>query len=37
MCKLKGGMYKGGHYDVEMKGWMQTRGNSQVKIKRADG
>ena len=23
MCKLKGGMDKGGHYDVEMKGWMQ--------------
>ena len=24
MCKLKGGMNKGGHYDVELKGWMQT-------------
>ena len=23
MCKLKGRMDKGGHYDVEMKGWMQ--------------
>ena len=23
MCKLKGQMDKGGHYDVEMKGWMQ--------------
>ena len=22
MCKLKGGMDKGGHYDVEMKGWI---------------
>ena len=22
MCKLKGRMDKGGHYDVEMKGWM---------------
>ena len=22
-CKLKGGMDKGGHYDVEMKGWME--------------
>ena len=22
MCKLKGQMDKGGHYDVEMKGWM---------------
>ena len=23
MCKLKGGMDKGVHYDVEMKGWMK--------------
>ena len=23
MCKLKGRMDKEGHYDVEMKGWMQ--------------
>ena len=23
MCKLKWGMDKGGHYDVEMKGWME--------------
>ena len=23
MCKFKGRMDKGGHYDVEMKGWMQ--------------
>ena len=23
MCKLKGWMDKGGHYDVEIKGWMQ--------------
>ena len=23
MCKLKGRMEKGGHYDVQMKGWMQ--------------
>ena len=23
MCKLKGRMDKGGHYDVELKGWMQ--------------
>ena len=22
MCKLKGQLDKGGHYDVEMKGWM---------------
>ena len=26
MCKLKGRMHKRGHYDVEMKGWMQKRG-----------
>ena len=23
MCKLIGRLDKGGHYDVEMKGWMQ--------------
>ena len=23
MCKLKGRMNKGGHYDVEMIGWME--------------
>ena len=23
MCKLKGRISKGGHYDVEMKGWMK--------------
>ena len=23
LCTLKGGMNKGGHYDVEMKGWME--------------
>ena len=23
MCKVKGLMDKGGHYDVEIKGWMQ--------------
>ena len=23
MCKLKGWMDKGGHYDVEMKEWLQ--------------
>ena len=37
MCKLKGGMDKGGHYDVEMKGWMQKGGHYQMQIKRADG
>ena len=25
MCKLKGGMNKGGHYDVEMK-WVDAKG-----------
>ena len=30
--KLKGGMNKGGHYDVEMKGWHYS-----MQIKRADG
>ena len=25
MCKLKGQMDKGGHYDVEMKRWMKKR------------
>ena len=24
MCKLKGRMDKEGHYDLEMKGWMQN-------------
>ena len=23
MCKLKGRMEKGGHYDLQVKGWMQ--------------
>ena len=23
MCKLKGRMDKGGHYEVEIKGWME--------------
>ena len=23
MCKLQGRMDKGGHYDAEIKGWMQ--------------
>ena len=23
MCKFKGRLDKGGHYDVEIKGWMQ--------------
>ena len=36
MCKLKGRMDKDGHYDVEMKGWIQN-GHYDVQIKRADG
>ena len=32
MCKLKGQMDKGEHYDVEMKGWMQ-RGLYNVQLK----
>ena len=24
MCKLKGRMDKAGHYDVEMKGWIEN-------------
>ena len=33
MCKLKGQMDKGGHYDVEMKGWMGKEGNMMCKLK----
>ena len=33
MCKLKGGMNTGGHYDVEMKGWMQKDGVIRYKLK----
>ena len=33
MCKLKGGMDKGGHYDVEMTGWMQNGGIIRCKLK----
>ena len=36
MCKLKGWMDKGGHYDVQMKRWIQ-KGHYDVQIKRADG
>ena len=36
MCNLKGGMDKGGHYDVEIKGGMQKGGHYHVQIKRAD-
>ena len=37
MCKSKGGMDKGGHYQVEMKGWMEMvaeNGHYDVQIKR---
>ena len=37
MFKLKGRMDKGGHYDVEMKGWMQKRGIMMFKLRRMDG
>ena len=33
MCKLKGGMNKGGHYHVEIKGLMQKVGNMIRKLK----
>ena len=33
MCKLKGLMDKGGHDDVEMKGWMQKGGIMMCKLK----
>ena len=33
MCKSKGGMDKGGHYEVEMKGWMEKDGIMMCKLK----
>ena len=36
MCKLKGRMDMGKHYDVEMKGRMQKGGHCDVQIKRED-
>ena len=33
MCKIKGRMDKGGHYDMEMKGWMQKGGIIMCKLK----
>ena len=36
MCKFKRWIEKGGHYDVELKRWMQ-RGYYDVQIKREDG
>ena len=37
MCKLQGLMDKGGHYDVEMKGWIKKEGHYYVQIKRMAG
>ena len=36
MCKLKGRMDKGDHYDVKMQGWMQKGEHYYVQIKWAD-
>ena len=33
MCKLKGIMDKGGHDDVEMKGWIQKEGIIRCNLK----
>ena len=33
MCKLKGGIDKAGHYDVEMKGWMRKGDIIMCKLK----
>ena len=33
MCKLKGRMDKGEHYDVEIKGWMPKGGIIRCKLK----
>ena len=33
MCKFKGRMDKGGHYNVEMTGWMQKVGIIICKLK----
>ena len=33
MCKLNGRMDKEGHYEVEMKGWMQKGGIIMCKLK----
>ena len=33
MCKLKGRMDKGGYYHVEMKGWLQQRGDMMCKLR----
>ena len=36
MYKFRGQMDKGGHYDAEIKGWME-KGYYDVQIKRVDG
>ena len=33
MCKFKGLMDKGRHYDVQMKGWIQKGGIIMCKLK----
>ena len=33
ICRLKGRMDNGGHYDVEMNGWMQKGGIMMCKLK----
>ena len=33
MCQLKGAMSKGGHYDLEMKRWMEKGGTIMCKLK----
>ena len=33
MCKLHGLMDKGGHYDVEMKGWIKKGGGGIIMCK----
>ena len=35
--QIKKGMNTGGHYDVEMKGWMQKDGIIRCKLKGTDG
>ena len=37
MCKFKWQVDKSGHYDVEMKGWMQNGGHYYVQIKGGGG
>ena len=36
MCKLKGQIDKGGHYDVQMYGWMQIGRHYDVQLKGFD-